>query len=586
MRILSWNCQGLGNAPTVRHLQGIHGQYNPKILFLSETKSNRKYMELMVEKLGFHDLISVDARGKSGGLAVMWKNSCDVEVLQANSRIIDMKVEWQGHKLFLTCVYGDPVRSKRSEVWERIERIGAERKGAWMLTGDFNEMLDQSEKKGGAERLEKEGLEFRQLLLNWGLWDIMYKGDPLSWAGRRANGLVQCKLDRSLANQEWMNVFPSSTTFYLQRVCSDHSPILTSMDGYQSRPRPIFKYDHRCVQREGFVETVERSWKLQGNGQASIMGRIAECRKAISVWKRKAKPNSAIRIQELHYRIDEASRQEKLQQAELDLLKKELSEEYQNEEVFWLLKSRLTWLRAGDRNTKLFHAVTKNRRAQNIIKSLLDDEGKEWYADSDLGKVAEQYFRTLFSSEDIGVKLEEWKDIPPMPSSLQNEQLMKPVTREEVRKAVFNINPNKCPGPGGMNGHFFQQFWETSEVELTDMVQRFFSSGIVEEGLNNTNFCLIPKTLNAKRMSEYRPISLCNVAYKIISKLMASRLKKVLPSIISETQAAFMEGRLISDNILVTHELLHALNSDNKCSTEYIAIKTDISKAYESSGRS
>lgn len=82
-------------------------------------------------------------------------------------------------------------------------------------------------------------------------------------------------------------------------------------------------------------------------------------------------------------------------------------------------------------------------------------------------------------------------------------------------------------------------------------------------------------------MSEYRPISLCNVVYKIIAKLLARRLKKVLPSIISEMQAAFVEGRLISDNILVAHELLHALNSDNKCAEEYIAIKTDISKAYD-----
>ena len=75
MRILSWNCQGLGNTPTVRHLQEIHGQYLPEIIFLSETKSGRRYMESIVEKLGFHNLISVDARGKSGGLAVLWKHS-------------------------------------------------------------------------------------------------------------------------------------------------------------------------------------------------------------------------------------------------------------------------------------------------------------------------------------------------------------------------------------------------------------------------------------------------------------------------------------------------------------------------------
>lgn len=116
---------------------------------------------------------------------------------------------------------------------------------------------------------------------------------------------------------------------------------------------------------------------------------------------------------------------------------------------------------------------------------------------------------------------------------------------------------------------------------VTAMVQKFFQTGELEAEINNTNICLIPKTLNAKRMCEYRPISLCNVASKVISKLMARRMKSVLPHIISETQAAFVERRLISDNILVAHELLHALSSDNKCSSEYIAIKTDISKAYD-----
>lgn len=113
------------------------------------------------------------------------------------------------------------------------------------------------------------------------------------------------------------------------------------------------------------------------------------------------------------------------------------------------------------------------------------------------------------------------------------------------------------------------------------MIQRFFETGVLEEGINNMNICLIPKTLTARRMSEYKPISICNVAYKIVSKLLARRLKKVLPLVISETQAAFVEGRLISDNILVAHELLHALSSNNKCSTEFISIKTDISKAYD-----
>lgn len=80
-------------------------------------------------------------------------------------------------------------------------------------------------------------------------------------------------------------------------------------------------------------------------------------------------------------------------------------------------------------------------------------------------------------------------------------------------------------------------------------------------------------------MSEFRPISLCNVSYKIISKVLSSRLKKVLPQLISETQSAFVARKLITDNILVAQEMFHALRTNQSCQDKYVAIKTDMSKA-------
>lgn len=215
----------------------------------------------------------------------------------------------------------------------------------------------------------------------------------------------------------------------------------------------------------------------------------------------------------------------------------------------------------GDRNTKYFHAVTKNRRAQNRIRKLVDDEGREKTSDVELGKVAEAYFKKLFTSEDIGYQIRELEDVIPPVDAFMNDLLLAPITMEEVKNVTFSINPHKCPGPDGMNGFMYQQFWDNMGSLLTGMVQSFFRTGIIEEGMNNTNICLIPKKLNAERMVDFRPISLCNVIYKIIGKLMASRLKRILPKIISETQAAFVEGRVIGDNILIAHELLHALSS-------------------------
>lgn len=105
--------------------------------------------------------------------------------------------------------------------------------------------------------------------------------------------------------------------------------------------------------------------------------------------------------------------------------------------------------------------------------------------------------------------------------------------------------------------------------------------GQFDSRLNETNICLISKKHHPHLLVEFRPISLCNYVYKVISKVMLSRLKKILPEIISETQTAFVQGRLISYNILVAHEVLHALRTRDVVSTDFIATKTDMMKAYD-----
>ncbi|CAD5323156.1 unnamed protein product [Arabidopsis thaliana] len=164
-----------------------------------------------------------------------------------------------------------------------------------------------------------------------------------------------------------------------------------------------FKYDKRWVHREGFTDLMARFWsQTAANTESSMMEKIASCRKEISQWKRRCKPSSAVRIQELQFRIDAATRQIPFNPQLLKDLRKELNHEYYQEEQFWSQKSRVTWFNEGDKNTKFFHATTKNRRAQNRIQKLIDDDGNEWLTDAQLGKVAEAYFRKLFASEDIG----------------------------------------------------------------------------------------------------------------------------------------------------------------------------------------
>jgi len=143
------------------------------------------------------------------------------------------------------------------------------------------------------------------------------------------------------------------------------------------------------------------------------------------------------------------------------------------------------------------------------------------------------------------------------------------------------MHPEKAPGPDGITTLFFQHSWHIIKKDLVDMVNNFLVTRTLDPRLNITNICMIPKTERPTRMTELRPISLCNVGYKIISKVLCHRLKICLPSLISETQSTFVPGRLISDNILIAQEIFHGLRTNKACKGKYMAIKTDMSKAYD-----
>ena len=141
--------------------------------------------------------------------------------------------------------------------------------------------------------------------------------------------------------------------------------------------------------------------------------------------------------------------------------------------------------------------------------------------------------------------------------------------------------PLKAPGPDGMPPFFFQHFWPTVGNLVTKTVLDFLNFGISPPKFNETHIVLVPKINKPKKVTEYRPISLCNVIYKLAAKTLANRLKKILPSIISDTQSAFVNGRLITDNVLVAFETMHHISQRRIGKKGEMTLKLDMSKAYD-----
>ena len=165
----------------------------------------------------------------------------------------------------------------------------------------------------------------------------------------------------------------------------------------------------------------------------------------------------------------------------------------------------------------------------------------EWvHTEKEIEVVASGYFQELFTSSNPDTIEDTIRYITASVSEDMNQGLLKIPLDEEIRDATFAINPEKAHGPDGMTRLFYQRFWNNIGRDVCDMVKAFFETGELDERLNQTNLCLIPMTGMPVSMMEFRPISLCNVGYKIISKILSTRLKRILPKIISETQSAFV----------------------------------------------
>lgn len=145
-------------------------------------------------------------------------------------------------------------------------------------------------------------------------------------------------------------------------------------------------------------------------------------------------------------------------------------------------------------------------------------------------------------------------------TSDMNTQLLAPFTVSEVETALGQMHPLKSLGPDGFAAGFYQSSWAIVGQEVCAAVLNFLNCGIFDSAINNTFIALIPKKKIPSCVMDFQPISLCNVFYKLISKVLANRLKMVLPHIISPTQSAFIPGRLITDNLLVAFEALHTIN--------------------------
>ncbi|XP_031105595.1 uncharacterized protein LOC116010359 [Ipomoea triloba] len=261
-------------------------------------------------------------------------------------------------------------------------------------------------------------------------------------------------------------------------------------------------------------------------------------------------------------------------------LRAELDDALTQEEMIWYQRSREEWLISGDRNTRYYHTATSVNKNRTRVEKLKTDEGI-WLTDSDLLlKHIQEHFIALFSEDQTrNSQISALGHYPTLTD--QDWQLVNsPFRLEEIKQALFDMDPCKAPGPDGFTAGFYQKAWDIVGKDLINFALNFFETGTLPPGTNDTIITLIPKTANPETVKQLRPIGLCNVVYKLVSKTMASRLQEISKKLVGHHQTSFVPGRQIADNIVVFQEVLNSMRI-RKAKVGWMIMKIDLEKAYD-----
>ncbi|XP_061371034.1 uncharacterized protein LOC133313656 [Gastrolobium bilobum] len=527
MNCLVWNYRGAAKKSFKTSLRNFIKKYKISLVAILEPRISGAIAQKKIKQLGFNNSVIEDAVGFSGGIWLLWKEEfCNVTILEKSSQIIHVSCSMnQGLDFYLTVVYANLREEVREELWMDLTRISSSLVGPWAMMGDFNEIASVKEKKGGAP-----------------IWAVK----ELTLPGGGPSGFILIEFSKGwtvCANANWRTTFEEATVRSLPRLNSYHNPLLLSLypKNQDWRERP-FRFLASWQDHVTFPHFLKFVWKPNLNIRISLSNLVP----SLISWNKRVFRCIQLRKYYLLKKIQDNQNNydtdRDYAQTELDIaLQCELNRVMDHEEALWFQKARCNWIANGDRNTTFYH-TTIIRRARNRISELKNDQGYMVKEESELILLIHSFFKKLFSEED---DCRPWFNTTHTWHVLEDSELkvmQDPITDSQIREV-----------------------WNRPEM--------------VKE-LNKTHLVLIPKLAKPEKINQFRPIALCSVIYKGISKLIVGKLKPLLDKLISPQQVSFVPNRQIQDNIIIAQEMVHSM-SRMKGKRGFFAIKIDLEKAYD-----
>ena len=376
------------------------------VLCIVKTQLPRDRVENLASTLGYDNAFAISSSGRSGGLGIFWNNEIKIENFSYSAYHIDAHVTMPGAPPWRrTVMYGEAKVSDRGKTWHVLRSLAEDDGLPWVCFGDYNEVLSLNEHDGIGHRCMTQVNGFRDAVDTCGLIDLGFSGNIWTFEKRVAGGTyTRVRLDRALATASWSSMYLGAELSHKCATTSDHIHILLQLSPADDQPRQArpFRYEMMWESHEGFQATIEQHW--QGPGAttvAELCAKIKTLSTNLKHWDRTTFGSVKEEIRSLKLQLEsmraDPSRTAPTRQEEK--VKDRLIELYHREDVMWRQRSRITWLAAGDKNTKFFHLRASRRRLKNKIKCLLRHDGTTVEDAAEMECMVTDFYKNMFTSE-------------------------------------------------------------------------------------------------------------------------------------------------------------------------------------------
>ncbi len=590
MIILSWNVRGLHRASKKSFVKRFVVSRGIHCFCLLETKLISSGLSHFANNYFPNwKMVNNSDQDPKGRMAIFWNPAF---LSFEDIKIMDQSIHCEvrcciTHLRFnVSFVYAKYCVVTRRLLWDWLANWVPNTSMPWVVLGDFNCVCDHTETVGYVDSGDYFFHDIRQFRTTLCLDDAPSIGSRFTWN----RGEKWAKLDRVLINPDWnANGIDCRAEFCDMNVESDHCPVLFSF-GQELVGRGVspFKFFNMWIKHPSFRDIVKDSWEVDvmGTKQFQLISKLKRLKGPLRRLNKKEFGSISVRVEEakedfkhhLDLLVSDPSNShliqlvaEKRKKATF-LLDAEMS--------FYQQRAKCQFFLEADKCTKFFHSVVTKNRAMRAITSLLRSDGSRT---SSIPEVADEFvgfYSELFGSSSSVDPLDlDVLQSGPLVSHESASALIAEISDDEIRSALFDIGNEKAPGPDGYSSAFFKSQWSLIGGDLIAAVREFFSSGRLLKQLSHSTIALIPKSTHDPTVRDFRPIACLNVVYKVITKILASRMSSMLSDLIDPAQAGFVAGRSMFDNIYLAQELVRGY-ADKKQAARCMFM-LDITKAYD-----